>query len=99
MQTAAPSGAAAVQVMSYAEGGGASRAPLPFPDPPNTAATRRQLRQAASGDAYAEAELQVLCTGGTNTSAMLAALNTSAPSQILRASGERSPSAAAAAVQ
>ncbi|KAL3138737.1 hypothetical protein ABBQ32_005584 [Trebouxia sp. C0010 RCD-2024] len=87
LHTAAPSGAAAVQVMSYAEGGGASRAPLPFPDPPNTAATRRQLRQAASGDAYAEAELQVLCTGGTNTSAMLAALNTSAPSQILRASG------------
>lgn len=96
MQTAAPNGAAAVEVMSYSEGGGASRAPLPFPDPPNTAATRRQLRQAASGDPYADTELQVLCTGGSDTSAMLAALNSSVPSQILRASGERPPSAAAA---
>ena len=83
--------------MSYAEGGGASRAPLPFPDPPNTAATRRRLRQAASSEPYADAELQVVCPTGTDTSGMLADLNSSVPSQILRASGDSLPSAAVAA--
>lgn len=96
MQTAAPYGAATIQMMSYDEGGGGSRDPLPFPNPPNTVTTRRQLRQAASDAPYADTELQVVCQGGSATPAMLAALNSSAPSQILTASGEQAPSDAAA---
>ena len=91
MQTAVPQGAVGIQLMSYSESGGVMRAPLPFPNPPNTVTrgARRQLRQAASGVPYADSELQILCQGTCDTSAMLAELNSSKPSQIISASGEK----------
>lgn len=88
MQTAAPQGAIGIQVVSYAEAGGALRAPLPFPDPPNTVPNRRQLRQAAGDVPYTDAQLQILAQGTSDTSAMLANLNSSGPSQIFTAAGE-----------
>ena len=88
MQTAAPRGAIAIQIVSYAEAGGALRGPLPFPDPPNIVHNRRQLRQAAGDVPYADAQLQILSQGSTNTSAMLADLTSSGPSQIFTAAGE-----------
>lgn len=88
MQTAAPRGAIAIQVVSFAEAGGALRGPASFPDPPNTVPNRRQLRQAAGDVPYADAQLQILSHGTTDTSAMLADLNSSGPSQIFTAAGE-----------
>ena len=89
MQTAAPWGAIAIQVMSYAEAGGALEGPATFPDPPNTVASRRQLRQAAGDVPYADAQMQILSQGTSDTSAMLADLNSSGPSQIFTAAGEK----------
>lgn len=74
--------------MSFAEAGGALRDPASFPDPPNTVPNRRQLRQAAGDVPYADAQLQILSQGTTDTSAMLADLNSSGPSQIFTAAGE-----------
>ena len=87
MQTAAPRGAVAIQLLQYAEAGGALQPPVPFPDPPNSVNSRRQLRQAADVP-YADAQLQILSQGNSDTSAMLADLNSSGPSQIFTASGE-----------
>lgn len=73
--------------MQYAEVGGALQPPAPFPDPPNSISSRRQLRQAADVP-YADAQLQVLSQSNSDTSAMLADLNSSGPSQLFTACGE-----------
>ena len=87
MQTAAPRGAIAIQLVQYSEAGGALQPPVPFPDPPNSVNSRRQLRQAADVP-YADAHLQILSQGNSDISAMLADLNSSGPSQIFTAAGE-----------
>lgn len=93
MQTAAPQGAIGATILSYSENGGALSSGLPFPDPPNTVSnrTRRHLLQAASATTHADSNMQILCQGCGDTSAMFAALNSSEPSQIFSASGETLP--------
>ena len=89
MQTGAAQGAVGVSIASYSENGSALMNPSLFPIPANHTSTtgRRSLLQAAAGMPYANANVQILCQSCNDTSAMLAALNSSSPSLLFSASG------------
>ncbi|DBB08757.1 TPA: hypothetical protein ACH3X3_008192 [Trebouxia sp. C0006] len=89
LHSGAAQGAVGVSIASYSQNGGTLMNPSLLPVPANqTSSTgRRSLLQAAAGMPYANANVQVLCQSCNDTTAMLAALNSSSPSLLFTASG------------
>ncbi|DBA83586.1 TPA: hypothetical protein ACH3X1_006158 [Trebouxia sp. C0004] len=89
LHTGAAQGAVGISITSYSENGGTLMNPSLFPIPANHTSTtgRRSLLQAAAGMPHADANVQILCQSCNDTSAMLAALNSSGPSLLFTASG------------
>lgn len=90
LQTGAPQGAVGVSVTAFSENGGAMQAPSSLPALINTTrssssstAGRRLLQESP----YADATLQVLCQGCSDTAPMQAALSTSTPAALFNAYG------------